>query len=59
MEGPASALRVNLQYTAGSEVSAELFHVYSEGHMQHLIGVREVRREGIHKTIRIVLGVFY
>jgi len=47
VEGAAPALRVNLHYSAGDEVSAELFHAFSEGmnnELQHLVGIREVRR---------------
>lgn len=46
----APALRVNLLYRLGCEVSVELFHVYFEGRdrmLEHLVGIREVRKEGI------------
>lgn len=43
--GHSPALRVGLRYGENPDASVELFHS-PIGHLQHLIGIREVRKEG-------------
>ena len=50
LKGLAPAIVVNLHHALGREVPVELFHVRSESEddeWQHLVGIREVRKEGI------------